>query len=353
MNSDSRGGTGRAERIRAFRDELAQLELDRVLILTDEQRWRLRRYHEGILRPLLLEPIGSVQAPPPRRAPPAPPRPRLLPWAVTGALWAAVLITSAWAWDLLPLAGQLSTLSLAPFVLGGATHLAVRSASGRAWVSPLGLSACAALLTAVLVSSASLGAAPGAALAAALGAALLCAYACDDAFIAAGAASAAAFASAWCLQPAATSWTAPLERPETLFPAGAALLLLAAVPHRSRPSFPPAFRLVGLAFLLVPMALLCNWGAVSVFPVPPDELQTLYRAIGGTTAALTTVVGLWRGWRATSYAGVSFLAVFLYSALVSWWWHRIPDYAFFSGAAVLALTASAVTARMHRARTAA
>ena len=45
----------RADLIRAFRDELQNLEGDRILVLPDEQRARLTRYHDETLRDLARE----------------------------------------------------------------------------------------------------------------------------------------------------------------------------------------------------------------------------------------------------------------------------------------------------------
>lgn len=341
---------GRAERIRLFREELDQLEIDRVLSLTDEQRWRLRRYHESVLRPLLLVESPARPAPSsPTRAPATAARPSVTPWALTAAAWALLVLGAAWLRDLLPFWAQAPLLTVSPLALAVSVHLAARR-QRREWIAPLALSASASLATNVVLLSAMLGVPAGAPLALAFTWSLLCAYVYDVPLLAAAVALAGAVGLAGCLDPGRFTWTAVFERPERLFPAGLALLLVSVLPHRRRPAFPAAYRFAALATLFIPMALLCNWGDASWLPVPPEEIQSLYRALGATAASLTAVVGLWKRWRTTAYAGVSFLALFVYSALVSWWWHRIPDYAFFSGAGLLALAASVLTARLQGGR---
>ena len=303
-------GRDRAARVGSFREELAQAELDRAVLLTEEQRQRLLRYHEGVLRSAAgapREPAGEAVADVRRRT--------SVGEGITGAVVSCALgAFLVWLWRPSP-----TPLRIVGFLAGSLAFLAATHAvSGREkWRSlafPLGLGAlgCFAAETLLLARAGNIGFLPH-------GLLTLAAFALAMAYsyrlpvlLAAGILASAVYFSALVATAGGALWTVLGSRPETFFPAGVALLAAAAlVPHPGHPGFRVTYVACGLVALLGPVLILANWGGMSYVRAPDPQVQALYLALGFSVAGLAIVSGLW--WRSLRLTGlgVAFSVVFL------------------------------------------
>jgi uncharacterized membrane protein len=337
----------RADRVAAFRDELAALEREGALVLTPEQRAGLGRHHDVLLERLAGE--YEVDRTERERSLSAGMRAATLLGAVT--LAAAVYTFLYRFWGGMPAALQAGVVVLLPVLLVGGMELTARRERTLYVTSILGLLAATSFVAGLIVLAALSNVAlpPEALLAwAAFCGALGLAYGLRLPVVAAllfALAYAATFGGAG----GRCSWEAFGHRPETVLLAAA---LLTAAPGLARAKAPAgfgaAFRATGLGALFVALLILGRAGEASFLTaIPPERVEAAYQAAGLVLAAALAWAGARRARpEVSAVASVAFV-VFLYLKLYDWWWTVLPRWVFFLLLGVVAVACLLVLRRLH------
>ncbi len=336
----------RADRIGAFREELAALESEGALLLTEEQRAALDRHHTALLEQLARAFDVDRTARQKRLSA------GMKVATLLGALaLAAALYTFLYRfWGGMPVALQAGVVVAFPLLLVAGMELAARRERTLYVTLLLGLLAGASFVIGLPVLAAVFNTAlpPAALLAwAAFCGALAYAYGLRLLLVAAilfglGFAGTLAGPTHLCI------WEAFGHRPEAFLPSGALLLAVPALaPHRALPGFPPAWRTLGLLSLFLPILILGRAGNASFFRLSPGTIEAGYQLLGFVLAALA----VWLGVRSarpevTNVAGGAFVA-YLYVKFYDWWWAFLPRWVFFLLLGLVAVTLLLLLRRVH------
>jgi uncharacterized membrane protein len=125
-------------------------------------------------------------------------------------------------------------------------------------------------------------------------------------------------------------WLGFGERPENFLPA--ALLIFAVpwvMPQRRFDGFAMLYRVFGLLALFLPMLVLANWGDGSYLDYPASRIEAAYQLLGFAVAAAVIWLGVRRNLADVVNTGLTFFVIFLYTKLFDWWWDSLPKYLFF------------------------
>jgi hypothetical protein len=318
----------RADRIRAFRDELRAAESDGAVRLTDAQRATLAAYHDQLLTAFSQQfDVDRSDA-----------QQRLsLGLRVVSLLGAVALTTAAVlffqrVWGLLPSASQIAIVWIAPLAaLWGAHHTARRERT-LYFTALLAIVAfgCFVLDVAVLgaVFNARESQLPLLAWAAF---ALAIAYAWNlRLLLAAGAICAMAFCAAVVVTWSHIPWDAFFVRPESLLVPAAVVAAVSVAPfNERRAGFPQTLRGVGFGAIALVIVVLSTFGEASRLWLSPRTIEHVYQVVGFGYAIAIVAAGVRRGWNETVNLGASLFGLLLLLRFVDWWWDWMPKYLFF------------------------
>ncbi len=336
----------RADRIAAFRNELAELDREGVLALTGGQRAAVESHHARILGELSERFDVDVGEREKRLS---------LGLRIASFLGAVALAISVFLyfrriWGEMPAWGQIAVLIGAPVLALVATELAARRERTGYFASLFALLACACLVLNVVMLGKifNLAPSPGAYLAwGAFG--LLLGYAYGLRLpLAAGGIAAMVWAAAQ-ISVGNVEWTDALSRSECFLLPG--LLLFAVplfVPHRKYPELAPVHRVIGLSAVLLTLMVLAHNGAGSWLPWDRETVEAFYQVAGLVACAATIAGGLRFAWRDTVYVGSAFFVASLLADFADWWWDWMPSYLFFL---IVGLTAVLAMLGLKRLRT--
>lgn len=344
--ANRRAAQARLERIRAFQEELAELERQDVLVLTADQHERLAAHHATVQRRLGEE----FDVDPSREG-------QRLSWGMAVAsllgalaLAAAVFFAFYRFWGAFPTAIQVAVLVAAPVLTVGLTEWTARR-ERTPWFT--NLVALVALATAVLDLRLlggifNIPASPHALLIWAVFA-LALAYAYGlrlPLFL--GLIFALAYLVAVPGTWSGVHWQGLFARPEGFILAGALVLLAPLlVGHRRYPEFLSVFQLLGLVAVFLPMFLLANWGYTTYLPWRPDIIEISYQVAGFLFSAGVIAVGIRSASTRVANTGVVFFVVLLFDQFFDWCWDWMPKYLFFL---IIGLAALAVLWGLGRMR---
>ena len=317
----------RADRIRAFRDELASLEQEDVLHLDPQQRSRVDTHHNTLLGEYAHQYDIDVSG-----------TDKQLSWGMrivsflgALALSAAVFFFFFRFWGSLDTFAQVGILVAAPLLATIATDIAARREKTLYFASLISLIAFTCFVLNLLVLGTIFNITPSQnAFLAWGGGALIFAYhyglrlqlvvgmTCVLGYL-------AATVGTW----SGCYWLSFGERPENFIVAGAVMLCAAAVPHRTHLAFPGLYRGYGLLTIFLAILILANWGRISYLPWSEDLIEFSYQTAGFMLAALIIWIGIRCRWPGTTNLGSTFFVLFLYTKLFDWWWNWLPKYQFF------------------------
>ncbi len=336
----------RADRLHIFRRELEELERQKALELTPEQRARLDAHLDRTLRELAAQfdidtsdsqrqiSLGMRIA------------------SVLGglALCAAVVLFFARYLGLWPTWAQVAVLAAAPLLLTLGAQYAARREKTLYYAALVSLVASAAFVLdlSVLGSIFNLTPTPnalavwglfGLALAYHFGLRLL---------LAAGLVSILGWLTASTSFWRGFWWLEFDRRPEDVMLAG---LVLAAVPfavrHARLPDFPAVYRLVGLMAFFVCILILSANGSRSYLPWEPRTVERAYQVFGLAASAGAVWLGIRRNWTGVVNLATAFFTIFLFVRLIDWWWKWMPKYLFFLLVGVIAIALVAMFKRLR------
>ena len=161
--------------------------------------------------------------------------------------------------------------------------------------------------------------------------ALLLAYACNARLLlAAGLSCLLAFVAARICSWGGIFWLGFAQRPENfILPALLIFVLPLLFDQRRFDGFAVIYRLCGLLGVFLPVLVLAYWGAGSYLDWPVEVIEVVYQSAGFTLSALVIWLGVRRNWSDVVNAGLSFFVILLYTKLFDWWWDIMPKYLFF------------------------
>lgn len=317
----------RADRVRAFQEELATVEGEGIVSLSDGQRAALAAHHGQLLRQL----SESFDIDATRQQ-------KQLSWGMrivtvlgAAAISAAVFFLFYRYWGYIDTPLQVVVLAVAPLLgLIGVEVAARRERSGYvATIVALVAFACFVLDLSMLGQVFSITPSQNAFLA--WGAfALILAYAHGLALLqVAGILSLLGYVSLTVGTWSGCYWLSAGERPETFIAGGLCIAALSFLPHTRLARFPAMYRLFGLLAVLLAVLILGNWGEGSFLPFRARTIEYLYQAGGFVLSGLVIWAGVRRRWPGTANLGSTFFAIFLYTRFFDWWWEWMPKYLFF------------------------
>lgn len=336
----------RADEIRVFGEELARLEREGVLKLTDAQREAVAGHHRGLLARFAQAYDIDRDA----RAKQLSLGMRIASFLGALALAASVFFLFRQFWDRFSTVVQVTVLIGAALGTFGATvWIQGRESSGYfTKLAAMVAFACFAINIAMLgqifnITPSDKALIPWAALA------LLLAYTCDlRLLLAAGILCVIAWISARTGTWSGMYWLHFGERPENFFLAAVILFLVPQlVPHGRFAGFDKIYRIFALLTLFLPMLVLANWGRLSYFDYGTNAIEGFYQVMGFVLSAGAIWLGARRHWGEVVNTGATFFVIFLYTKFFDWWWESMPKYLFFL---VLGLTAVLLLVIMRRLR---
>ena len=336
----------RADRIGAFRDELADLEREGALRLTEEQRAALDLHHSGLLEQLAKTyDVDRTER-----------QKRLSAGMKAATLLGALALAAALYtflfrfWGGMPVALQAAVVVLAPILLVAGMELAARRERTLYVTLLLGLLAGAsfAIGLPVLAGLFNVSLPPASLLAwAAFCGALAYAYGLRLLLVAAiffvlGYAGTLSGPTGHCV------WEAFGHRPEAFLPLGVLLFAVPRLaPHRTLTGFPRAFRTLGLLALFLPILILGRVGNASFLRLGPGTIEAGYQLLGFVLAALAVWLGVRSAWPEVTNVASGAFVVYLYLKLYDWWWAVLPRWVFFLLLGLVAVGLLLLLRRFH------
>jgi uncharacterized membrane protein len=337
----------RADRIAAFRMELADLERDGVLALSTADRARVERHHADLLATLARQ--FDVDRTESQRQMTLGMRIASLVGAVT--LSAGIVLFFYRFWGALATPAQVAVLVAMPLATLLAVDVAARHEPTRYVASVLSIIAAAAFALDLGAVGAIFDMTPSPQILIAWSAfALAVAYAYGlRLLLAGGLAAAMAYGVGLTAQAAGLEWSVLLQRPEPLLPLGTAVFALSFWRPAIRPDgFDRVWRLMGTAAVLLPLLFLATGTeAFSYQPLPLAVLRAAYDILGFGLPLAAIGLGIRRRWPEVANAASGFLVLFVYAKCFDWWWTLLPRYLFFLLLGGLAMGALALLARLR------
>jgi uncharacterized membrane protein len=342
----------RADEIRIFGQELARLEQEGALHLSDEQREHLSGHHAALLAQYAasFDIDRNVQS-----------KQLSLGMRVASFLGALALAASVFFlfyqfWGLLAeplqaailLAASLGTFALTLWVRG-------RDESGY-FTNLCAMVAFACFVLNLVMLGQAFNITPSDnALVVWAALAFILAYTCDSRLLlAAGILCVMGFIAARVGAWRGLYWLDLGERPENFFPAALLFFLLPQLLSQERfGGFASIYRIFGLLALFFPMLVLSFWGDLSYLDLPTNTIEGLYQVLGFACSAAAIWLGTRRHWPAVVNTGASFFVVFLYTKFFDWWWQTMPKFLFFLVLGLAALLVLFVLRRLRKATSAA
>ena len=338
----------RVDRIRAFREELAELEREEALRLAPEQRDRLDRHLNSVLSGLRAQFDVDVAA-----------AEKQISWgmriAVTLgglALGAGLVLFFYRFWGELATAAQVAILIPAPLLALAVADFAARREKTLYFAALAAMVALALFILDLYALGSILNIAPSPnAFAAWSVFALAIAYQYGlRLLLIVGLVSGGIWTAATAVALSGAYWDGFYQRPECHLLVGILLFLLALLlPHRRNGDFPAVYRATGLIAAFVALLWLAGDGDnSSFFEWPAGVVERSYEALGWAATMGAMWLGIRRQWRSDVNIAAGFFAIFLLVRLYRWWWDWMPRYLFFLVVGLIAIGLVAGFQRLRR-----
>ncbi|HEX9164276.1 MAG TPA: DUF2157 domain-containing protein [Gemmatimonadales bacterium] len=107
-------------------------------------------------------------------------------------------------------------------------------------------------------------------------------------------------------------------------------------------------RLAGLLLAAGAILFCAGNGGLSVLPMRPGVVEGVYDVAGFGLGALALWLGLRNRWRWSARAAGAFLVLFTYIKAFDWWWELLPNYVFFLVLGAIAIAALVVLRQLRR-----
>jgi uncharacterized membrane protein len=129
-------------------------------------------------------------------------------------------------------------------------------------------------------------------------------------------------------------WWSAFENCETFLLPGIAILLIAT--RVQDDEFAPAWRFTGWLVLFMSLLVL-SFGVETMLPWERGLVRAMYQVVGLAATAGAITIGVRRHWNETVNLGSVFFALMLLTRLADWWWDWMPGYLFFLVIGLLAV----------------
>ena len=125
-------------------------------------------------------------------------------------------------------------------------------------------------------------------------------------------------------------WSDLFYRAELLLPAAAIAIAIGVLPRPGRyEDFPKVYRMSGLILLFIVVLWHATSARGSVLPLAPKQVEAVYQVFGFAVAALAIWAGIRQRWNGVTYTGVTAFTLLLYIKAMDWWWDWMPRWLFF------------------------
>lgn len=337
----------RADRIRAFREELRELAASGVAVLPDELGARIRAHQDDLLAGLAARfDVDRTEAE----------KQLSLGTRIASLLGAVALSFAVFfffyrIWGAIPTGAQVALLIATPILGTVGTEIAARKERTLYVAAIFALVAVSGfgLMLMAVGQLFNIGASSGAFLALGIFAGIIAyTYGMRLLLVIAMVACATFLAgtvNGWF----GAYWGSFLQKPETLFLPGAALLAIPAVTRHARSSFQWLYRGAGLLAFCIPILILANVGSASWIDLPAGTVEIIYQVIGFPLGALAIWAGVRRQWKETTVIGTVYFIILLYIKFFDWWWAWMPKWLFFLALGAIAVGTLVLLKRLQRA----
>lgn len=325
----------RADQIRSFQQELARLEQESVVELSNHQLAAISEYHKN----LLAQYTDSLDIDTSQEAKQLSLGMRIASFLGALALAASVFFLFYQFWGRLDTAIQVLVLILAPLVTFVATLVIAEQEKTGYFAKLTGLVAFACFILNLSMLGQIFNITPtDNALVVWAALALLIAYACDvRLLLAMGIICVIAFISARTGTWSGVYWIHFGERPENFFPAAIFIFLVPQfIKHQRFWGFEAVYRVFGLLTAFIPILILSYWSEGSYLDWDGDIVEGFYQLAGLLLSGSMIWLGIRQHWAHVTNTANVFFVIFIYTRFFDWWWEIMPRYLFFL---VIALTA--------------
>jgi uncharacterized membrane protein len=317
----------RADRVRAFREELSQLEQEKVVVLSEDQHQTVAAYHSKLLADL----AGTFDVDTTSAQKQLTIGLRIISFLGAVAISASVFFFFYRFWGVFSTATQVAVLVALPILCTLGVEIAARKEKTLYFASLIGLVAFAAFLLdlSMLGEIFTITPSQNAFLVWAAFAFIL-AYTYGIRILqVAGILSLTGFLAATTGTWAGCYWLDFGERPENFIVSGILLFAVGFIPHGRHEEFPPFYRFFGLLQMLIAILILADWGRLSYFTLAPETVERLYQLAGFVCSGLIIWLGIHKRWSSITNLGSTFFTILLYTKFYDWWWKWMPKYIFF------------------------
>ena len=336
----------RADRIRAFREELAAVDADGVVALTPQQRDALRNYHDELLAGLARAyDVDRSEAQHQLSL-----GMRIVSLLGAAALTGAVVLFFLDVWGALPSAAQVGIAWAAPLAALAGAVAASRMERTLYFTAILSFLALGCFILDVAVIGTVMNSRPSSTPLLVWSAfALILAYRWDLGWLlAAGVLGLVAYFATTVVSLGGFPLDVSLQRPEILIVPAAGVFAASLLQNNiSRAGFPRILRGVGLSVIFLTVLVLSEARDVSFLPFAYKTVNALYQVLGFALAGVAIWLGTRQGWRETLNLGALAGAVLLFLRYVDWWWDWMPAYLFFLVVAATAIGALIALRRLR------
>jgi hypothetical protein len=333
----------RADQIRAFRSELADLEREGVDAVPSDRLDALTAHHDTLLARLSERFDIDTTLSAKRMSLGM----RLASAFGAAALTAAVVSFFYRIWGNLSTPAQVAFLTLAPVAALAAMVLAARRERTLYVASLCAIVACGAfvLQTIVLGTIFNL---PGSAHVLAAWAAFAFAVALPFRFALpclAGVGATICYVAALLVSLQGAPWYEFIQRLETVMIPGVLMYATWRIMPRE---LQPWARGAALALALGSLLAMSTFESSSLLPLSRSVIEASYQIVAVIVAIAVVALGVRTGREETLVAGALFTACFLIGRFVDWWWDWMPKYLFFLALAALAIAWLMLLGRLRR-----
>jgi uncharacterized membrane protein len=318
----------RADRIRAFQAELAQLDTELGGVLDPAQQARIAAHQEAVLAELARQYDVATTTTDRQLALGL----RLASFLGALAFCIAVVLFVERFWGALATATQVGLLTAGTLALLALTEFAARRERTLYFAGLAALVAFGLFVTDVSILGQVYNLVPsvhGFLLWALFAGALTAAYRLRLLLVAMLVTGAVWMAGA-IAQLGGLLWTESFSHPECyLLPALAAAAVGVWSRRAREQGLAHTWRLTGLILFFYSVILLASFGQLSALPGPPGRAEALYQVVGFLAAGLAIWDGIRRGWNDVTNTGVAAFTILTYVKAVDWWWDWMPRWLFF------------------------
>ena len=326
--SGQRKAQQRADRIAAFRTELAELEQERGLTLSAEQRSHLEIHLDAVLAGLSRQ-FGVDVSESARR----------ISWGMrvatvlgSVAFFAALVLFLHRIWGALPSWLHAPLLVAIPLLFLAAAEMVFRRGAALHYTALLALAGGLAFVMELNALASTLNAAPSPhALLAWATVGVLLGYAYGLRLpLGAGLTLFCVYTASLWVAAGGGYWMGFVDRAGCLIPAAAAVYAFPSLKaHQDVHGFDFVYRVCGAATALLALLILSKRGDLCCSGLPARTLETLYQLAGMAVSVGVVFHGLRLGRGGLVNLGAAAFVIFLFVRLHAWWWEWMPKYLFF------------------------